>query len=74
MTDARIQFWPIGKVVEVTGLSKTEIYRRVRKGAFPASRAYPDSVRVFWTSAEIETWQRNCLAMKTEEFEALLSA
>ncbi|WP_242137034.1 AlpA family phage regulatory protein [Sphingomonas sp. TREG-RG-20F-R18-01] len=45
-------------MVEVTGLSKSEIYRQMSDGSFPTSRPYRDNPkRRFWTSIEVQRWQ-----------------
>jgi prophage regulatory protein len=42
-------------VIERTGLSKTEIYRRIKAGAFPAHSKLSPKVTV-WASDEIDAW------------------
>ena len=59
MTD--VEFWRLPKVIEKTGLSKSEIYRRVSDNRFPRSRRYPDSDMAFWLSSEVVEWQQQVL-------------
>ena len=43
-----------------TGLSKTEIYRRIREGTFPRSRRYQHGTEnggAFWLESQIRQWQ-----------------
>lgn len=51
------EFWRLATVKQRVGLSKTEIYRRIERGEFPRSRAYPGSRLVYWLSDEIAAWQ-----------------
>lgn len=55
-------FWRLDKVKEVTGLSKTTIYRRISEGSFPKSRRYHRSGGAFWMATEIREWQRRELS------------
>lgn len=49
------QLWRLPKVQSVSGLSKTEIYRRIRAGAFP--RPIELGARASaWSSLAIENW------------------
>lgn len=57
----QIEFWRLKRVCQVTGLSKTEIYRRVEAGRFPQPRKYPDSIMNFWPSTTIVAWQAEVL-------------
>lgn len=50
-------FWRLEKVKQVTGLSKSTIYRRIKEGTFPDSRRYR-SGGAFWLATEIREWQR----------------
>ncbi len=52
------RFLRIGDVSARTGLSKTEIYRRIRQDRFPAARKLSSRVTI-WIDAEILAWQRN---------------
>lgn len=51
-------FWRLARVIEVTGLSRTTIYRRIKARTFPAGRPYHHSTGVFWLDTEIREWQR----------------
>ena len=65
-----MEFWSLKTVVAKTGLSKTEIYRQIPKGTFPASRPYADNPkRRFWPSVEVIAWQRRQVG---SDFDALL--
>lgn len=57
-------FWRLARVVEVTGLSRTTIYRRIKARTFPASRPYSRSSGVFWLATDIREWQRRELLCK----------
>lgn len=60
------------RVVEVTGISKTEIYRQIATGRFPAGRPYKSNPsRRFWVSTEVAAWQREQVG---DDFDALLVA
>jgi len=66
-----MEFWRMKDVSQATGLSRTEIHRRIKLGQFPDSRPYPgDGIARFWPSTEIVKWQREILG--EDEFEALL--
>ena len=49
------QLWRLPTVVAQTGLSKSEIYRRIKLGMFPAPVKL-GARAVAWPSATIETW------------------
>ncbi|KFG91871.1 putative transcriptional regulator [Sphingobium herbicidovorans NBRC 16415] len=52
------EFWPLRKVLQRVGLSKTEIYRRIAENRFPTGRSYGDGgKKKFWLSTEIKAWQ-----------------
>lgn len=66
-----VEFLRLPSVQAATGLSRSEIYRRVREGRFPKPRGYADAPsRKFWTSIEVERWQRDQVG--DDDFEALL--
>ncbi len=48
-------------VCDLTGLSKTTLWRRVRAGEFPAALRLggPDSRAVGWRRSEVEAWLRD---------------
>lgn len=62
-----IEFWRLATVVEKAGLSKSEVYRRMRDvdpevNPFPPSHAYKNGrggrgAARFWVSADVERWQ-----------------
>lgn len=43
------------EVLEVTGLSKTEVYRRIKEKRFPAGVRISHRVAV-WPEADVQTW------------------
>lgn len=52
------EFWKLPRVIEATGLSKSEIYRQMNDGRFPTSRPYKHNpTRKFWVSVEVQRWQ-----------------
>lgn len=55
MTSEQDRFLRIGKVLELTGLSRTTLYRKVRGGTFP--RQIPLSERCTgWRESEVREW------------------
>lgn len=60
-----LEFWRLPVVIQKTGLSKSEIYRRISDGRFPKSRRYPDSDKTFWLSRDVLTWQLETLGIET---------
>jgi len=62
-----IQFWRMKRVSEVTGLSKSEIYRRIEAGQFPLPRKYPDSTMNFWPSNVVTGWMMSIMGDSFEE-------
>lgn len=65
-----VEFWRISTVEAKVGFKKSEIYRRIQEGRFPAPRSYSDApTRKFWTSIEVQRWQREQLG---DDFESLL--
>lgn len=60
--DDFVCFLRLPDVVKITGISKSEIYRQVADGRFPAPRHYRDSPgKKFWLSTQIKDWQRDQL-------------
>ncbi len=56
------QFLSLARVIELVGISRSEIYRQIKAGSFPQSRAYKDlEKRRFWLSSEIKAWQQGQL-------------
>lgn len=72
MGQQTLEFWRLKRVMEVTGLSKTEISRRVAAGTFPKPEKYPDSIMNFWPSTRVQAWQRGVLAEVADDFADLL--
>jgi predicted DNA-binding transcriptional regulator AlpA len=66
---AQLEFWRLKRVCEVTGLSKSEVYRRVAAGQFPPPHKYPGSGMNFWPSVDVQSWMLKILG---EQFESLL--
>lgn len=60
-----IEFWRLPTVIEKTGLSKSEIYRRIATNRFPKPRRYPDSDKTFWLSRDVIAWQLETLGIET---------
>lgn len=57
-----IEFWKLAVVMKKSGLSKTEIYRRMEDGRFPKARNYGgEGARKFWVSTEVIAWQQSLL-------------
>nr|WP_235584719.1 AlpA family phage regulatory protein [Thiomicrospira sp. WB1] len=50
-----IKLLKISQLVEITGLSKATIYRRISNGEFP-SQVRLSARRVGWKQSEIEDW------------------
>lgn len=48
------------KVQELTGLSRSEIYRRIQSGAFPAQRRMSHRLAV-WAASEINAYVEQTL-------------
>jgi predicted DNA-binding transcriptional regulator AlpA len=72
-SDHSLEFWRLPRVIEVTGLSKTEIYRRAAEGQFPKPRPYRDIPnKRFWISTEVQRWQAKQVG--EDEWFALLGA
>lgn len=66
------ELWRLPRVIEVTGLSKTEIYRRIGQGQFPKARPYKDIPnKRFWVSTEVQRWQAEQVG--EDEWAALLN-
>jgi predicted DNA-binding transcriptional regulator AlpA len=60
---SQLEFWRLPTVIERTGLSKSEIYRRIANDRFPKPRKYPDSGKTFWVSRDVTQWQMEVLGM-----------
>ena len=58
-TVAHTEFWPLTRVQEVTGLSKTTLYELMKAGSFPRSHSYQfTDKRRFWLSNDVKRWQQ----------------
>lgn len=55
------EFLRLPQVQRATGLSKSEIYRRISRGDFPAPRKYPGTMKTFWLSTEVRAWQARAI-------------
>lgn len=65
------EFWSLKRVVEVTGVSKTEVYRQMNLGLFPKSNGYRDTPKKrFWLSNDIKQWQQEQFAKRRPEIDA----
>ena len=63
------QFLRMRSVIKLSGLSKSELYRQVGKGRFPAPQPYPQSARsVFWLLSEVRAWMRGCLGSAEDDY------
>ena len=51
------EFWRIPIVKEKTGMSKTDIYRKIQQGSFPRSHRRSHRVAV-WFATEVREWIR----------------
>jgi prophage regulatory protein len=54
------QLWRIHTVVNETGLSKTELYRRIAAGSFPAPVKL-GAKAVAWSSLAVQAWIHNVI-------------
>lgn len=54
------RFLNIGEVVRITGLSKSEVYRRISAGTFPAQRRLSARKSV-WSQAEVQAWMNRVM-------------
>lgn len=50
------------QVMQLTTLSRTEIYRRVKEGTFPAQRRISHKMAV-WRKAEVDRWVEQALGL-----------
>lgn len=59
-TVAHAEFWPLTRVQEITGLSKTTLYELMKAGKFPRSYSYQfTDKRRFWLSNDVKRWQQD---------------
>ena len=56
----------VGRVVHITGLSRTTIWRRVRDGQFPPPIRLggPGSRATGWRAADVKRWLDACKAAR----------
>jgi predicted DNA-binding transcriptional regulator AlpA len=66
------EFWRLETVKTKTGLSRSELYRRISIGEFPRARHYPGTNKSFWLSGEVRRWQAAILAA-VDEFEGMFA-
>ena len=67
---SHVEFWPLSRLLTVTGISKSEIYRQMRLGLFPKSHSYRDtSTRKFWLSSDVKQWQLDQLSGVSRSWE-----
>ena len=51
------RFLRMRDVLNITGLSRTTLFRRIANNTFPKQRSYGDgSPTVYWLESEIEHW------------------
>lgn len=72
MIAADEEFLRIESVLQKSGLSRSEIYDRMKRGAFPQSRSYRDSSRRFWLLSDIRRWQAAELGVAVAETAELI--
>ena len=60
-----LEFWRLPVVIQKTGLSKSEIYRRAAEGRFPKPRRYPGTDKSFWLNRDVLTWQLETLGIES---------
>lgn len=69
-TVAHAEFWPLTRVQEVTGLSKTTLYELMKTGKFPRSHSYQfTDKRRFWLSSDVKRWQQEQMLDRRPELE-----
>jgi len=69
-TVAHTEFWPLTRVQEVTGLSKTTLYELMKIGNFPRSHSYQfTDKRRFWLSNDVKRWQQEQVPDRRTELE-----
>lgn len=67
-----VEFWTTRRVLQVTGLSRSGLYRRIEDGSFPEPRKYRGSDTNYWPHTEVVAWQR--AEIGADEFDQLLVA
>ncbi len=67
-TIAHTEFWPLTRVQEVTGLSKTTLYELMKTDRFPRSCSYQfTDKRRFWLSNDVKRWQQDQVPSRRTE-------
>ncbi|WP_242183139.1 AlpA family phage regulatory protein [Sphingomonas sp. CARO-RG-8B-R24-01] len=54
---------PIGVVMEIAGIGKTMIYRKMREGTFPRC-CKPGGASTRWSEREVKDWKANVMAAR----------
>jgi prophage regulatory protein len=54
---------PIDAVIQLAGIGKTMIYRKVREGTFPTP-CKPGGCSTRWSEREVTTWRERVLAAR----------
>ncbi|WP_260600456.1 helix-turn-helix transcriptional regulator [Sphingomonas endolithica] len=54
---------PIDAVIQLAGIGKTMIYRKVREGTFPVP-CKPGGCSTRWSEREVKTWRDDLLAAR----------
>ncbi len=61
------RFVRLRELVNLVGLSRTEIYRRIALGRFPRSRPYSSGgMSRFWRLSDIRAWMVNTLTQNED--------
>lgn len=55
------KFLRLPKVIEISGRSRSEIYRAMEKGDFPLARK--DGSKTVWLASELDAWVRSRAAI-----------
>ena len=56
-----LQLIALPEVIRISGISKSEIFRRVKEGKFPAPARIGDGRCTRWEMGEIQSWVRSRL-------------
>ena len=56
-------FLRLPDVLAKTGLGKTDLYERIKRGEFPRGRNYSGSRITFWLNSEVKRWQAEQLRL-----------
>lgn len=55
---------PIDAVIQIAGIGKTMIYRKMREGSFPKA-CKPGGASTRWSEREVKEWQESVLAERS---------